>query len=390
MILARGARRRAGGVGGRAGGGRRAGRLGRRRGQGRAGVGRPAAQRSSAPSARGEQASVPPFELDNRGKRSVVLDLRSRRRPGGDGAACSADADVFVTNMRVAALARLGLDPPAVRERHPVADLRDHHRLRAGGSRRPPPRLRRRRVLGPLDAGRRPSCRRGALPPPIRGGFGDHVTGMTLAGGICGALFDRERTGPRAPRVDEPAADRAVLRRLGPRRAAALRQAGEHPRPPRGARRRCVNCYAAADGAGFWLLGLEADRHWPGAGRRARPARPGRRRALRHGAGRGSSTAPTLIAELDVAFAARPMAEWAERFDAPRRLVGADQHAAHRARRPAGRGVRRVRRDVRRRRRRAVPGDRQPDRLRRRDPAPRPGPRTRRAHRRGPRPAESS
>ena len=31
--------------------------------------------------------SVPPFELDNRGKRSVMLDLRGRGRPRGDGAA---------------------------------------------------------------------------------------------------------------------------------------------------------------------------------------------------------------------------------------------------------------------------------------------------------------
>ena len=65
-----------------------------------------------------QQAAVPPFELDNRGKRSVVLDLRT-----DDGKAAMdrllGEADVFVTNTRVAALERLALDPKAVRARLP-------------------------------------------------------------------------------------------------------------------------------------------------------------------------------------------------------------------------------------------------------------------------------
>src|SRR5215218_6556839 len=51
-----------------------------------------------------EQTAVPPFELDNRGKRSVVLDLRSAH--GREAMErLLARADVFVTNTRVAALA---------------------------------------------------------------------------------------------------------------------------------------------------------------------------------------------------------------------------------------------------------------------------------------------
>src|SRR6478735_7553216 len=50
-----------------------------------------------------DQGSVPPFELDNRGKRSVVLDLRSET--GLEAMErLLAVADVFVTNMRVPAL----------------------------------------------------------------------------------------------------------------------------------------------------------------------------------------------------------------------------------------------------------------------------------------------
>ena len=56
-----------------------------------------------------DQQGVPPFEIDNRGKRSVVLDLR---QPDDMDTMMSllADADVFVTNVRPAGLARLGLD----------------------------------------------------------------------------------------------------------------------------------------------------------------------------------------------------------------------------------------------------------------------------------------
>ena len=60
----------------------------------------------------------PVFELDNRGKRSIVLDLSSEQ-----GIAIAhrmlEPADVFVTNVRAAALDRLGLGPNQVAELHP-------------------------------------------------------------------------------------------------------------------------------------------------------------------------------------------------------------------------------------------------------------------------------
>jgi crotonobetainyl-CoA:carnitine CoA-transferase CaiB-like acyl-CoA transferase len=51
----------------------------------------------------------PPFEMDNRGKRSIVLDLTTE-----EGRATTvellSDADVFLTNVRPGALKRIGLD----------------------------------------------------------------------------------------------------------------------------------------------------------------------------------------------------------------------------------------------------------------------------------------
>src|ERR1051325_7301777 len=57
----------------------------------------------------GGDGSSPPFELDNRNKRSVALDLS---HPEGRAIAAQLvdGADVFVTNARAAALERAGLD----------------------------------------------------------------------------------------------------------------------------------------------------------------------------------------------------------------------------------------------------------------------------------------
>lgn len=60
----------------------------------------------------------PPFQMDNRGKRSVVLDLAS---PDGRRSARELidGADVFVTNIRVGGLRRIGLDFEALAAANP-------------------------------------------------------------------------------------------------------------------------------------------------------------------------------------------------------------------------------------------------------------------------------
>jgi crotonobetainyl-CoA:carnitine CoA-transferase CaiB-like acyl-CoA transferase len=76
-----------------------------------------------------------------------------------------------------------------------------------------------------------------------------------------------------------------------------------------------ITCYQAGDGKWFWLLLLQADRHWPdlirAIGREdlledVRFKEIEVRRA--HG--------PELVDELDKVFATRPLAEWAEIFRA--------------------------------------------------------------------------
>jgi crotonobetainyl-CoA:carnitine CoA-transferase CaiB-like acyl-CoA transferase len=75
----------------------------------------------------------------------------------------------------------------------------------------------------------------------------------------------------------------------------------------------CMNNYAAADGRRFWIVGLEAERHWPALCRAV-----GRTEWLTDSrfdnARARAVNATQLIAELDAIFATRPLAEWAEVF----------------------------------------------------------------------------
>jgi crotonobetainyl-CoA:carnitine CoA-transferase CaiB-like acyl-CoA transferase len=77
----------------------------------------------------------------------------------------------------------------------------------------------------------------------------------------------------------------------------------------------CMNNYAAADGRQFWIVGLEASRHWPPLCRAV-----GRDDWLtdpRFADARTRAThAPEIIAELDRIFATKPLDEWAKVFAA--------------------------------------------------------------------------
>ena len=149
---------------------------------------------------------------------------------GGAGASrtgCVERADVFVTNMRVAALgaprARLGRAwRRATRvsstgcvtgygERGPDAD-RPSYDVGAFWSR------------AGIAAALTPP---GGEPPFQRGAMGDHTAGMTLAGGISAALLARERTRPRPARDRRRSCASASTSSAGtptPRSASASRR----------------------------------------------------------------------------------------------------------------------------------------------------------------------
>lgn len=258
----------------------------------------------------------PPFALDNRGKRSVVLDL-STAGPAGEHAREALDrllasADVFLTNMRPAALERLGLDPKTVTGAHPRLVYASVSGYGLDG----PDRDRAGYDVGAFWARTGIASQLVPLeqaPPGIRGGFGDHVTGISIVSGILGALLERERTGEGS--VVETSLLRCGMYTLGWDLGIQLTFDKVAPASPRAdSPTPLVNSYRAADDRWFFLIGLEADRHFPGLAK-AVDREDWLADERFNSAGGRVANRREFIAALDEVFAARPLHEWAERFD---------------------------------------------------------------------------
>ncbi len=252
----------------------------------------------------------PPFEMDNRSKRSVVLDLGAAA--GRDTAfELLTDADVFLTNVRPGALQRLGLDYESVSVRNPRLvyglitgygdDGPDADRaafdVAAFWSR-----------AGVAHLLTRP----GDTPPFQRGGMGDPSAGMTLAAAVCAALLARERTGTGQLVTTSlyrqgaytVSFDLNTYLMTGQPIAIGQRETMGNP---------CMNNYAAQDGRRFWIVGLEPERHWPALCRAV--GRPQWCDDPRFADARArAANAAALIAALDDIFATRCLDEWAEIF----------------------------------------------------------------------------
>jgi crotonobetainyl-CoA:carnitine CoA-transferase CaiB-like acyl-CoA transferase len=255
--------------------------------------------------------TVPPFELDNRGKRSVVLDLLT-----DDGRAAMyellATADVFITNMRPDALARLGLDHATLLERFPrlVYGSITGYGLQGPDRNRPGYDVGAFWARSSMAALHVPPD---DMPPAIRSAVGDHVTGMTLAAGVLARLLEREKTGKGGLVATSLLRtgmycvgwDIGIYLRFGRLQRTRHRTASTTP---------LVNSYRAADGHGFWLIGLEGDRHWPGL--LAALDNPGLGDDERFADSMArAKNGPALVEVLDELFAAQPMEHWAEQFD---------------------------------------------------------------------------
>lgn len=253
----------------------------------------------------------PPFELDNRGKRSVALDLSTEA-----GRALAAElvdgADVFVTNARPGALARAGLDFATVSARN--ARLVYAHITGYGIEGDDADRA-------AYDVGAfwsRAGVAAAITPPGSqlpyqRGGMGDHMAGMSAAGAVSAALLSRERTGQG--QLVTTSLLRIGMYMVGWDIQMALRlglptvpMAVEAPPNP------LITAYPTGDGRRFWMLGLQGDRHWPDVVRAV--DRPDWLDDERYGTFMGRfQHAAELYAELSDIFRTRPLAEWGPIFD---------------------------------------------------------------------------
>lgn len=135
----------------------------------------------------------PVFDFDNRGKKSIMVDT-SQDAGREIVRKLASDADVFLTNVRPGGLTRSGLDFPSL---HALNSKLVYCSLTGYG------------LTGP-DADRpgfdvasfwsrsgvaNLTIPKGGEPFALRTAFGDHVTSISAAAGICAALVKAQRTG---------------------------------------------------------------------------------------------------------------------------------------------------------------------------------------------------
>jgi crotonobetainyl-CoA:carnitine CoA-transferase CaiB-like acyl-CoA transferase len=254
----------------------------------------------------------PPFEMDNRNKRSIVVDARNEAGLEVVHQLLS-EADVFISNVRPAGLARLGLDHETLLARYPrlVYGLITGYGLEGADADRAAYDIAAFWARSGIAAS---LSREGQPPPAQRGGMGDHNTGLALAGAVSAALFEREHT-QRGQLVSTSllreglytlSFDLAFGLRLGvPIQVADRRTIGAVT----------INSYADRDGRWFWIVGLEGDRHWAPLTRAV--GRPEWAEDPRYDTQAvRAQHAEALIAELDAIFATKTREEWGAIFDA--------------------------------------------------------------------------
>ncbi|WP_439817859.1 CaiB/BaiF CoA transferase family protein [Zavarzinia sp. CC-PAN008] len=256
-------------------------------------------------------AENPVFELDNRGKRSIAIDIRSE---GGAEVMrrLVAQADVFLTNVRPAALARAGLDWAQVSARHPRLIYASVTGYGLDGPEKDRPGFDLAAFWSRAGHGRL-TTPKGQEPIPMRTAVGDHTTGIAMASGIAAALYAREKTGKG--RLVETSllrtgiyclgSDLSLQLRFG--RVASTRTRDQAPSP-------LNSFYRTQDGNWLVMLTRHAQDDWQRiANAVGMPELTGdpRFRTPRD----RKVNAAELIALLDSLFDERPLEEWARRLD---------------------------------------------------------------------------
>jgi crotonobetainyl-CoA:carnitine CoA-transferase CaiB-like acyl-CoA transferase len=251
---------------------------------------------------------APHFHMDNRGKRSVTLDLALPEAI--DALQRLVDrADVLLTNMLPARLAKLGLDPSALRERRPdliVARLSGYGPV---GPEANSPAFDYSSYwarTGFMDMLHEPD-----VPPAFqRPGMGDHSAALALVVGILSALRQRDRGEPG--QVIDVSLQHIGFYITGNDTAMTLVTGQTPPRHDRRAARNPLwNHYPTQDGRWIFLVMIESDRYWPELVR-AVGLEALERDARFKGAVERYRNGAELIRMFDEVFLSKPLAAWME------------------------------------------------------------------------------
>lgn len=255
--------------------------------------------------------SNPTFDVDNRGKRGIVLDIG---KPQGRAALTrlAAEADVFLTNVRPGSLKKYGLDADTLRAANPrlVYAVITGYGLEGPEARKPGFDVTAFWARAGVAAMTAP---KGMDPFMLRSGVGDHTTALATVSAILAALYERERTGQGrlvqtsllATGVYVMASDLAVQLKLG--RLASARPR-DNPLNP------LANFYRSSDGHWFVHNPRGTSGGWEAFC--AAAGRPDLVTDPRFATGRARrENGKALTEEFDRAFGALPFDEIARRLD---------------------------------------------------------------------------
>ncbi|MFE2429285.1 CaiB/BaiF CoA transferase family protein [Streptomyces sp. NPDC059373] len=251
------------------------------------------------------------FTSANRGKRSIEVDIRT---PDGHEVLRRLldRADVLLTNLRPAALRRLGLSPQEVAGNYPCLVFCSLTAYGWGGDDEERAGYDLASFFGRTGIAHELTTQ-GEPPAPLMQGLGDTFTAMAGAAGILAALHERQRTG-RGRMVGVSLLRTGMWALAGELGVQAM---GGRPRPPY-PRDNCptpmYNSYRTADDRWFFLVGVQAGRQLPKV-----LAAIGRNDLLQDERFRTprdlTKNRRDFIPILDAAFAAHPLEYWAEVLD---------------------------------------------------------------------------
>ncbi|MDO8408827.1 MAG: CaiB/BaiF CoA-transferase family protein [Phenylobacterium sp.] len=262
--------------------------------------------------AKSDLGANPTFEMDNRGKRSVVLDIS---KPEGRDAVArlAAGADVFLTNVRPASLKRAGLDEASLRGANPrlIYALVTGYGMEGPDAHKPGFDV---TAFWSRAGVARMTTPKGEDPFLLRTGFGDHITSLATTSAILAALYEREQTGVGrmvqtsllATGVYTVGSDLAVQLRFG---RLSSNRARREPLNP------LANFFQSREGRWFVTNPRGGSADWAAMTKAA--GRPELQEDPRFVTGRlRKENTAALTAEFDAAFGALDWDEITERLDA--------------------------------------------------------------------------
>ncbi len=256
----------------------------------------------------------PPFQMDNRGKRSLALDLVLPQAQEALRKVIST-ADIVITNVLPARLEKYGLDPDSLCADQPELIVGRLSGYGPEGERANDPAFDYTAFwalsglmdhLHDLDA-----------PPGwMRPGIGDHSAAMALVVGLLAALRTRDAGG--SGQIVDVTLQHIGYYINGNDTANALVTGETPPRHDRLAPRNPLwNHYRCQDDRWLFLVMIDSERYWPAFARSLGRTELAEDPRFANAVERFRNSRE-LVAALDEIFATRPLEKWAEPLNAER------------------------------------------------------------------------